>query len=151
MRGGARPCAKAAAGVRADAACRRLGLRGHERSASSSSLSRVSTGDATPLERAATHSRGSAVAASSSTRPRAALATLRTHFSHRALLERRLFPHQSVFVEYSRHVHRIALFAARDILAYEELTYDYGYVVGSVQDKTLACLCGAANCRGTLV
>mmetsp|Transcript_35340 Transcript_35340/g.111093 ORF Transcript_35340/g.111093 Transcript_35340/m.111093 type:complete len:473 (-) Transcript_35340:185-1603(-) len=58
---------------------------------------------------------------------------------------------QSVFVEYSRHVHRIALFAARDILAYEELTYDYGYVVGSVQDKTLACLCGAANCRGTLV
>uniref|UniRef100_A0A0D3ILG4 SET domain-containing protein n=1 Tax=Emiliania huxleyi (strain CCMP1516) TaxID=280463 RepID=A0A0D3ILG4_EMIH1 len=57
----------------------------------------------------------------------------------------------SVFVEYSRHVHRIALFAARDILAYEELTYDYGYVVGSVQDKTLACLCGAANCRGTLV
>ena len=48
-------------------------------------------------------------------------------------------------------MHRIALFAARDILAYEELTYDYGYVVGSVQDKTLACLCGAANCRGTLV
>ena len=31
---------------------------------------------------------------------------------------------QSVFVEYSRHVHRIALFAARDILPYEELTYD---------------------------
>ncbi|KAL1493502.1 hypothetical protein AB1Y20_017207 [Prymnesium parvum] len=57
---------------------------------------------------------------------------------------------QSVYVEYSRHVHRIALFAARDILAFEELTYDYGYVVGSVEGKSLKCLCGAAGCRGYL-
>ena len=57
---------------------------------------------------------------------------------------------QSVFVEYSRHVHRIALFTARDILPYEELTYDYGYVVGSVEGKTLRCLCGARQCRGAL-
>ena len=42
---------------------------------------------------------------------------------------------QSVFVEYSRHVHRIALFTARDILPYEELTYDYGYVLGSVEEE----------------
>jgi hypothetical protein len=45
---------------------------------------------------------------------------------------------------------RIALFAARDILPYEELTYDYGYVVGSVEGKTLKCLCGAPSCRGYL-
>ena len=44
----------------------------------------------------------------------------------------------------------IALFAARDILPYEELTYDYGYVVGSVEGKTLRCLCGAPSCRGYL-
>ena len=47
-------------------------------------------------------------------------------------------------------MHRIALFAARDILPYEELTYDYGDVVGSVEGKTLKCLCGAPSCRGYL-
>ena len=36
------------------------------------------------------------------------------------------------------------------ILPYEELVYDYGYVVGSVEGKTLKCLCGAATCRGYL-
>ena len=55
---------------------------------------------------------------------------------------------QTVFVE-SHDVRgpRVAFFALFDIPAREELTYDYGYTPGSVDGKTLPCLCGAADCR----
>ena len=46
--------------------------------------------------------------------------------------------------------YHVAFFAACDIPAFEELTYDYGYVLGSVEGKSLKCLCGARACRGFL-
>ena len=42
------------------------------------------------------------------------------------------------------------MFAMRFIKAGEELCYDYGYKVGGVVGKTLACYCGAPNCREVL-
>eukprot|EP00400_MALV-I_sp_L67-5_P001302 gene1302-278_t len=43
---------------------------------------------------------------------------------------------------------RIAFFAAQDIEPFTELVYDYAY--GVVEGKSLACHCGAPNCRGRL-
>lgn len=58
---------------------------------------------------------------------------------------------QIVFVEtHDVRVPRVAFFALFDIPAREELTYDYGYMTGSVQGKSLPCLCGASDCRKTL-
>jgi hypothetical protein len=45
---------------------------------------------------------------------------------------------------------RVAFFAAWDIPAMTELTWDYGYKVGQVEGKELACLCGAEGCSGRL-
>jgi SET domain-containing protein len=45
---------------------------------------------------------------------------------------------------------RMALFTTRDVPAMEELTYDYGYVQGMVEGKTMICRCGAAACRNRL-
>ncbi|XP_061371288.1 histone-lysine N-methyltransferase, H3 lysine-9 specific SUVH4-like [Gastrolobium bilobum] len=50
---------------------------------------------------------------------------------------------------------RIVLFAAQDIPPYQELTYDYGYILDSVVGpdgipKQLPCYCGAADCRKRL-
>lgn len=50
---------------------------------------------------------------------------------------------------------RVMLFAADNIPPLQELTYDYGYVLGSVTDsegniQELACYCGAKNCRKRL-
>ncbi|XP_050372327.1 histone-lysine N-methyltransferase, H3 lysine-9 specific SUVH4-like [Argentina anserina] len=50
---------------------------------------------------------------------------------------------------------RIVLFAADDISPMQELTYDYGYELGSVvgadgRVKELACYCGTADCRKRL-
>ena len=44
---------------------------------------------------------------------------------------------------------RVWIIAARDIAAGEELTYDYNLYDGELDDDQ-PCLCGAANCRGTL-
>ncbi len=44
-------------------------------------------------------------------------------------------------------VPRVGFFALFDIPAREELTYDYGYMPGSVEGKSLPCLCGVKDCR----
>lgn len=50
---------------------------------------------------------------------------------------------------------RIFLKALRDITIGEELSYDYGLVIDarktSKLKKEYACLCGAKNCRGTML
>eukprot|EP00698_Gefionella_okellyi_P001118 TRINITY_DN11004_c0_g1_i1.p1 TRINITY_DN11004_c0_g1~~TRINITY_DN11004_c0_g1_i1.p1 ORF type:complete len:1063 (-),score=199.34 TRINITY_DN11004_c0_g1_i1:3-3140(-) len=46
---------------------------------------------------------------------------------------------------------RIAFYAARDIAANEELTYDYNYKLNMSTGLTIICQCGAANCRGRLL
>jgi uncharacterized protein len=48
------------------------------------------------------------------------------------------------------------LYASRDILRGEELTFDYrlGFVVGTPRGRAreqYACRCGSANCRGTML
>ncbi|KAF3430908.1 hypothetical protein FNV43_RR25638 [Rhamnella rubrinervis] len=50
---------------------------------------------------------------------------------------------------------RIVMFATDSIAPMQELTYDYGYMLDSVQDpdgkiKRLPCYCGAAGCRKRL-
>eukprot|EP00908_Phaeocystis_cordata_P010546 Transcript_21403.p2 GENE.Transcript_21403~~Transcript_21403.p2 ORF type:complete len:243 (-),score=38.83 Transcript_21403:377-1105(-) len=55
---------------------------------------------------------------------------------------------QRVFCDHNSRLPRIAFFAARDILPFEELCYDYGYA--DVPGKTMPCLCGARNCKKLL-
>ncbi|KAL4458599.1 hypothetical protein ABPG75_013464 [Micractinium tetrahymenae] len=45
----------------------------------------------------------------------------------------------------------VTLVAQRLIEAGEELTYSYGYKVGSVPDKEIPCYCGAKGCKGRLL
>jgi SET domain-containing protein len=45
---------------------------------------------------------------------------------------------------------RMAVFTTRDVPAMEELTYDYGYVQGTVEGKTMVCRCGTSACRNRL-
>ena len=47
--------------------------------------------------------------------------------------------------------YRLAFFAARDIRAGEELTYDYGYQVGAVKGQPIACHCASPACCGRLL
>ncbi|CBJ29831.1 similar to SET domain, bifurcated 1 [Ectocarpus siliculosus] len=57
-----------------------------------------------------------------------------------------------VFVEgHDFRIPRVAFFSLEKIQAYEELTYDYNYKVGSVEGKSLVCRCGAPSCRGMLL
>ena len=41
----------------------------------------------------------------------------------------------------------IIIFAARDIQAFEEITYDYKF---PIEEKKLRCFCGASKCRGSM-
>lgn len=51
-----------------------------------------------------------------------------------------------------RHRLRVALYALRDIHAGEELFLDYSLEVDQFADPTLfACVCGAPQCRGTML
>ncbi|MFT8274647.1 SET domain-containing protein [Kerstersia gyiorum] len=54
-----------------------------------------------------------------------------------------------------RHGKRIYIVALRDIRAGEELNYDYGLVIDGRQTRKLKeqyrCLCGAPECRGTML
>lgn len=47
--------------------------------------------------------------------------------------------------------YRVALFALKDIPAYEELTYSYGWTPQENPEKEVWCSCGAANCQGRLL
>lgn len=54
-----------------------------------------------------------------------------------------------------RHGKRVYIQALRDIAAGEELLYDYGLVIDEVMSEELKqqyrCLCGSAQCRGTML
>ena len=45
----------------------------------------------------------------------------------------------------------IALFTKKTVKAFQELRWDYGYSVGSVEGRKLLCKCGSANCRKRLL
>lgn len=58
-------------------------------------------------------------------------------------------------LEAGQEGNRIFLKALRDIIVGEELSYDYGLVIDMRKTvklkKEYACLCGAVNCRGTML
>ena len=59
---------------------------------------------------------------------------------------------QNVFIDtHDPRFYAIALFAKRTIKAFEELRWDYGYLEGSIEGRTLYCKCGSKNCRGRLL
>jgi ankyrin repeat protein len=59
---------------------------------------------------------------------------------------------KEVFVYHRDHrFPRMALFAVRDVLAFEELTFDYGYVEQCSPSGCLRCECGSPSCRITLL
>lgn len=45
----------------------------------------------------------------------------------------------------------IAFFSSRPIKALEEITWNYGYEVGTVEDRAAFCYCESKNCRGRLL
>ena len=48
-------------------------------------------------------------------------------------------------------LHDVVIKAVRDIPAYTEISYDYGYQVNMSPFRQLTCRCGAANCKGRLL
>eukprot|EP00731_Ephydatia_muelleri_P023685 Em0015g1268a len=59
---------------------------------------------------------------------------------------------QNVFIDtHDLRFPWVAFFARKRIKAMQELTWDYNYVVGSVEGKRIDCRCGAINCRKRLL
>jgi histone-lysine N-methyltransferase SETDB1 len=59
---------------------------------------------------------------------------------------------QNIFVDtHDLRFPWVGFFAAENIRAFEELTWDYNYEVGSVPGKSLECFCGSDNCKGRLI
>jgi len=42
---------------------------------------------------------------------------------------------------------KIVIYSKQDINTWEEITYDYKF---PIEEEKIPCLCGSANCRGTL-
>ncbi|VFQ68475.1 unnamed protein product [Cuscuta campestris] len=61
-----------------------------------------------------------------------------------------LVNHQVVVESMDYRLAHIGLFAGRDILAGEELTFDYRYKSFPGEEEGLPCLCGSSNCRGRI-
>ncbi len=45
----------------------------------------------------------------------------------------------------------VGFFANRNIVAGEELCWNYNYEIGSVPGRHIDCKCGANNCRGRML
>ncbi|XP_072531688.1 histone-lysine N-methyltransferase SETDB1-A [Salminus brasiliensis] len=59
---------------------------------------------------------------------------------------------QNVFVDtHDLRFPWVAFFTSKRIRAGTELTWDYGYEVGSVEGKVLLCCCGSSECTGRLL
>ncbi len=59
---------------------------------------------------------------------------------------------QNVFIDtHDLRFPWVAFFALHKINAGEELVWDYGYIINTVKDRAMRCLCGSENCRGRLL
>jgi len=59
---------------------------------------------------------------------------------------------QNVFVDtHDLRFPWLAFYTSTFVRAGQELCWDYGYEVGSIEDKEIYCSCGAFNCRGRLL
>lgn len=59
---------------------------------------------------------------------------------------------QNVFIDtHDLRLPHVAFFTNRLVRAMEELTWDYNYEIGSLDDKKILCLCGSSDCRGRLL
>lgn len=59
---------------------------------------------------------------------------------------------QTVFVDtHDLRFPWLSFFAAYDIKAGTELTWDYNYAIGSIEGRQIECKCGAPECRKRLL